>query len=91
MKGRTSFVIAHRIQSVMNADQIVVLDKGRIVQKGAHEQLMEQTGPYRQIFDLQTRIEDELEQEIASAALMGEGRRMIDEAELYPASAVLQP
>ena len=91
MKGRTSFVIAHRIQSVMNADQIVVLDKGRIVQKGTHEQLMEQTGPYRQIFDLQTRIEDELEQEIASAALMGEGRRMIGEAELYPASAVLQP
>ena len=70
MQARTSFVIAHRIQSVMNADQIVVLDHGRIVQNGNHEQLMQEDGIYRQIFQLQTQIETELEQEIASS---GEG------------------
>jgi ATP-binding cassette subfamily B protein len=67
MQGRTSFVIAHRIQSVMNADQIVVLDKGAIVQSGSHAELLKQPGVYQQVFDLQTRIEDELTQEIASA------------------------
>lgn len=68
MHGRTSFIIAHRIQSVMNADMIVVLDKGRIVQQGAHAELMEQDGIYRQIYDLQTRIEDELSKDLARAA-----------------------
>jgi ATP-binding cassette subfamily B protein len=66
MKDRTTFVIAHRIQSVMNAKLILVLDKGRIIQKGTHEELVNQDGMYRQIYELQTRIEDELEQEIAT-------------------------
>jgi len=66
MKQRTSFVIAHRIQSVMNADLILVLDKGRIVQRGTHEELMQVDGIYRQTYDMQARIEDELEREIAS-------------------------
>ncbi|MCC7205980.1 MAG: ABC transporter ATP-binding protein [Anaerolineae bacterium] len=65
MKGRTSFIIAHRIQSVMNADLILVLDKGRIVQRGAHAELLAQPGIYRQIYDVQTRVEIELEKEIA--------------------------
>lgn len=64
MIGRTTFIIAHRIQSVMNADLILVMDKGRIVQKGTHEQLIEAEGIYRQIFDIQIRIEGELEQEL---------------------------
>ncbi len=67
MKNRTSFVIAHRIQSVMNADQILVFDKGRVVQSGQHADLVNQPGIYRQIFDIQTRIESELEKEVASA------------------------
>ncbi len=66
MKGRTTFIIAHRIQSVMIADLIVVLDRGRIVQMGSHDELLAQDGTYREIFDIQTRIEAELEQEIAS-------------------------
>ena len=70
MHGRTSFIIAHRIQSVMNADLILVMDKGRIVQKGTHEQLLAQGGIYRQIFEIQTRIEAELEKEIASSELV---------------------
>jgi len=65
MEGRTTFIIAHRIQSVMNADRILVLDEGRIVQRGTHEQLMAQEGIYRQICDMQTRVEDELEREVA--------------------------
>jgi len=67
MENRTTFIIAHRIQSVMNADLIVVLDKGRIVQMGTHEQLLAQPGMYRQIYEIQTRIDSELASEIASA------------------------
>jgi ATP-binding cassette subfamily B protein len=66
MRDRTTFIIAHRIQSVMIADLIVVLDKGKIVQLGNHEDLMSQEGIYRQIYDIQTRIEEELEREISS-------------------------
>lgn len=67
MEGRTSFVIAHRIQSVMNADLILVLDKGRIVQRGTHEELIVQEGMYRSIYELQARIEEEVEKEVAYA------------------------
>ncbi len=65
MEARTTFVIAHRIQTVMIADLILVLDKGRIVQRGTHDELMEQAGIYRQIYDVQARIEDELEKEVS--------------------------
>lgn len=67
MKGRTTFVIAHRIQTVMHADLILVMDKGEIVQRGTHRELMEiEGGIYRRIYDLQSRIEAEVEKEIAS-------------------------
>jgi ATP-binding cassette subfamily B protein len=59
--GRTTFVIAHRIQTVMRADQILVLDGGRIVQQGRHSELMAQDGIYRRIYDLQAGIEQEIE------------------------------
>ena len=68
MQGRTTFIIAHRIQSVMNADLILVLDKGAIVQQGTHAQHVTQPGMYRQIYDIQTRIELELESELADAS-----------------------
>ena len=68
MPGRTSFIIAHRIQTVMDADLILVLDGGRIVQCGTHDELVAQTGTYKQIYELQSRIEVELEEELASVA-----------------------
>ncbi len=66
MQGRTTFIIAHRIQSIMDADLILVLDNGKIVQHGQHEKLAGQEGIYKQIFEIQTQIESELEKEIAS-------------------------
>jgi ATP-binding cassette subfamily B protein len=68
MRGRTSFIIAHRIQSVMNADLILVLDQGRIVQRGTHSELMAHDGIYRRVYDMQARIEDELGKEIGLTA-----------------------
>jgi ATP-binding cassette subfamily B protein len=65
MANRTTFIIAHRIQSVMNADLILVLDKGKVIQMGRHEDLVDQDGMYRQIYDIQTRIESELQVELA--------------------------
>ena len=66
MEDRTTFIIAHRIQSVMNADLILVLDKGRVIQMGTHEELVaHEAGIYRQIYDIQTRIDEELENEIS--------------------------
>lgn len=66
MSTRTTFIIAHRIQSVMDANLILVFDKGKIVQKGTHQELMKLSGMYREIFDIQTRIDIELEKEISS-------------------------
>ena len=64
MNNRTTFIIAHRIQSVINADLILVLEKGKIIQSGTHDQLVSQDGIYQKIHALQTRIEDELEMEL---------------------------
>jgi ATP-binding cassette subfamily B protein len=69
MQDRTTFIIAHRIQSVMIADLILVLDKGQLVQMGTHQELVAQPGIYREIYELQTRIDVELEKEVASVAL----------------------
>ncbi len=59
MKGRTTFVIAQRLRTVKSADQIVVLKGGRIVERGKHEELITQDGPYRQIYDLELRDQEE--------------------------------
>ena len=53
MEGRTSFVIAQRISTVLNADQILVMDKGQIVARGKHEELMEQSAIYAEIYHSQ--------------------------------------
>ncbi|MCC7117644.1 MAG: ABC transporter ATP-binding protein [Anaerolineales bacterium] len=70
MENRTTFIIAHRIQSVMKANLILVLDQGRLIQKGAHQELLEQLGGmYRKVYDIQTKIDAELEEEIMKSEL----------------------
>ncbi|UCF78143.1 MAG: ATP-binding cassette domain-containing protein [Candidatus Eiseniibacteriota bacterium] len=53
MRNRTTFVIAHRLSTVQRADQIIVLDRGRIVQRGTHESLLSEEGMYRRLYELQ--------------------------------------
>lgn len=66
MKERTTFIIAHRIQSITSADLVLVMDNGKITQRGTHRELISQSGMYQEIFSIQTRIDDELQKEIDS-------------------------
>ncbi len=58
MAGRTTFIIAHRVQTVMRADKIIVLEKGRITQMGTHTELLAQPGLYREIYEIQSQVEN---------------------------------
>lgn len=53
MQGRTTFIIAHRLSSLKHADEIIVLEQGRVAQRGTHQQLIEQDGTYRRVYDIQ--------------------------------------
>jgi subfamily B ATP-binding cassette protein MsbA len=55
MKGRTTIIIAHRLSTVMNADRIIVIDGGTIIQEGTHTKLIETEGPYKNLYNLQFR------------------------------------
>jgi ATP-binding cassette subfamily B protein len=67
MVGRTTFIIAHRIQSLMQSDLILVLDDGKIIQQGTHTALLKQPGKYKEIFEIQTKIDHALQQELGLA------------------------
>jgi ATP-binding cassette subfamily B protein len=73
MKGRTTFVIAQRLRTVMRADEILVLQAGRIVQRGKHADLLEQEGLYRRIFDLELRDQEEALGRPTPSAVAGGG------------------
>lgn len=62
----TTFIIAHRVTTLMHADLILVMEHGEIVQSGTHEELINQEGIYKQTYEMQSRIEEELEKELSN-------------------------
>ena len=66
MKNRTTFIIAHRIQSIMDADLILVMDHGRVVQRGRHAELIAEDGIYKKIYEIQSQVELDLEKELGN-------------------------
>jgi len=84
-KGRTTFVIAHRLSTIFSADQILVLDGGRIVERGTHRELLAKGGRYRDLYEAQYRLEtdqfvnpgeDPLAVVAAEPAARGGGRQL---------------
>jgi ATP-binding cassette subfamily B protein len=64
MEGRTTFVIAHRLSTVRRADMILVMDGGRIVERGTNQELLSQDGLYREIYELQLRDQERFREEM---------------------------
>lgn len=69
MENRTTFVIAHRLSTVRRADLILVMEDGRIVERGVHAELLERDGLYREIYDLQLRDQERFREEVQALGL----------------------
>ncbi|HZR39619.1 MAG TPA: ABC transporter ATP-binding protein [Ktedonobacteraceae bacterium] len=66
MRGRTTFVVASRLRTIKSADQILVLERGSIVERGTHETLLKNNGSYARLYDLQLREQEEFEARMLS-------------------------
>jgi len=73
MHGRTTFVVASRLRTIKNADQILVIDDGRIIERGTHETLLARDGLYRQVYDLQLRDQEEFETQMLDQQMHNNG------------------
>jgi len=71
IEGRTTFIIAHRLSSIKRADSILVLEKGQVIQQGTHTELIGLPGPYREIYDLQLRPQEEQHNELENNSSNG--------------------
>jgi ABC-type multidrug transport system fused ATPase/permease subunit len=67
MRGRTTFVVASRLRTIKNADQILVLEEGRIVERGTHASLLSKGGAYARLYDLQLRDQEEFEERVQTS------------------------
>jgi ABC-type multidrug transport system fused ATPase/permease subunit len=77
MRGRTTFIVASRLRTIKNADQILVLDHGRIVERGTHETLVNRGGPYARLYDLQLREQEEFEAQMLEASSSPDEQREV--------------
>ena len=75
-KGITTFIISHRITTLSQADLILVLDQGRLVQSGTHEELIKQPGIYQRIWSLQSMLEEEFDKE---HSMLDEDNKMLND------------
>ncbi|MEM7132136.1 MAG: ABC transporter ATP-binding protein [Chloroflexota bacterium] len=91
MKGRTTFVIAQRLLSLKSADQILVLENGRIAERGTHDSLLEMNGLYRQIYDLQLKDQEEFQQLSTSPSPYDASSHRIEESATLSESASFTP
>ena len=64
---QTTIIIAHRLSSVMQADRILVLDQGRCVQLGTHEELVREAGPYRRLCEIQGALDEQILADMAGS------------------------
>ncbi|HSK18719.1 MAG TPA: ABC transporter ATP-binding protein [Longimicrobiales bacterium] len=80
-QGRTTFVIAHRLSTIQSADQILVLDDGRIVQRGTHAELLHRGGLYRALYERQQGLERDIFMNPGEDPVPGEGEWVVGKAD----------
>jgi len=73
MRGRTTFVVASRLRTIKNADQILMLEDGRIIERGTHAELLARRGAYARLYDLQLREQEEYEARTLSTRRVEQG------------------